>query len=1143
MPELAYQPIHPSTGALRQPGGCATLTFHNTVLFHCAFKSLYPSRTYALPISRSSCINFTREWLRVDEFSIMSPAGPHFQSRGSVEGHNVIQGLTTGDSTTINLINGGKDEASQNEKEACLCTLGFLEIDSREQDISAAVEHTCEWLFDTPEFKKWRDDIDLPAHNRVLCIKGKPGAGKSTLMRHTLEYCQTNFSDHLIVAYFFNARGSTLEKTPLGMLRSIVYQLIKKDIAVLDQFLVRYRNKQIISKGREWEWQRKELKDFIISVIKEGKSKSLLILVDALDECDDPDRQDVVDFLESLSTYAIKYSTTLKICLSRRHQPALIIRKCLEITVEENKGHQEDIAKYIRAELPQRNDQIEAEINEKAGGIFMWVVLVILRLKQAYIKGDGEVDAMRKALERVPNKLEKLFEDLLNKDHPEIAKTILMLQWVLFSQRLLEFEELFFAVKIGTSPAGIEPWNRSNDTDDTIKRRIDYLSKGLIEIRQGGATTVQFIHLSVNDFLLRNKRLQTLDQALEPDSVSASHHRLWACCWSHIEQVSSIRTKESYEELHRKYPFLRRAANSIFDHAEKVLAEEGVGQAGAEIEKWLRDASGWFEWWKGFLNGTHTSNEHGYLVRNMDAGILYMLSIRGYGSLAKCILVKAGAEINAQGGEYGNALQAASCNGKQQIVELLLKAGAEINAQGGHYGNALQAASCNGNQQIVELLLKAGAEINAQGGEYGNALQAASYEGNQQIVELLLKAGAEINAQGGEFGNALQAASCDGKQQIVELLLKAGAEINAQGGYYGNALQAASWRGSQQIVELLLKAGAEINAQGGYYGNALQAASYEGNQQIVELLLKAGAEINAQGGEFGNALQAASCDGKQQIVELLLKADAEINAQGGRYGNALQAASWQGKQQIVELLLKAGAEINAQGGYFGNALQAASCDGKQQIVELLLKADAEINAQGGRYGNALQAASYEGKQQIVELLLKASAEINAQGGYYGNALQAASWRGNQQIVELLLKAGADINAQGGYYGNALHAALHQKHHGIANMLREAGAIAIARHTESEVTNAGGADTECVSVEKNHDGASLEAAPAMISPSTEAPPPKIWFPLRVQGIYASPRLTLLCPGLFFVATGGVILWLVRGRRMASVFFGGTWRNHI
>ncbi|KAI1559318.1 ankyrin repeat domain containing protein [Pyrenophora tritici-repentis] len=60
------------------------------------------------------------------------------------------------------------------------------------------------------------------------------------------------------------------------------------------------------------------------------------------------------------------------------------------------------------------------------------------------------------------------------------------------------------------------------------------------------------------------------------------------------------------------------------------------------------------------------------------------------------------------------------------MANLLLDKGAEVNAQGGRYGNALQAASERGYEQVVKTLLDAGAEVNAQGGRSCTALHAAS---------------------------------------------------------------------------------------------------------------------------------------------------------------------------------------------------------------------------------------------------------------------------------------------------------------------------------------------------------------------------------------------------------------------------------
>jgi ankyrin repeat protein len=56
---------------------------------------------------------------------------------------------------------------------------------------------------------------------------------------------------------------------------------------------------------------------------------------------------------------------------------------------------------------------------------------------------------------------------------------------------------------------------------------------------------------------------------------------------------------------------------------------------------------------------------------------LYYAALLGFSTVAR-LLLDAGADVNAQGGRYGNALQAASAGGHEQVVKTLLNAGAEV---------------------------------------------------------------------------------------------------------------------------------------------------------------------------------------------------------------------------------------------------------------------------------------------------------------------------------------------------------------------------------------------------------------------------------------------------------------------------------
>jgi ankyrin repeat protein len=88
------------------------------------------------------------------------------------------------------------------------------------------------------------------------------------------------------------------------------------------------------------------------------------------------------------------------------------------------------------------------------------------------------------------------------------------------------------------------------------------------------------------------------------------------------------------------------------------------------------------------------------------------------------------------------------------VVQLLVDRGADVSAQGGEYG---QAAALDGREAVVQLLVDRGADVNALGGECGNALQAAALDGHElfstiwlnnskSVVRLLLDLGADRTA-------------------------------------------------------------------------------------------------------------------------------------------------------------------------------------------------------------------------------------------------------------------------------------------------------------------------------------------------------------------------------------------------------------
>lgn len=590
-------------------------------------------------------------------------------------------------------------------------------------------------------------------------------------MKHTLNHCRPIFKDHIIAAYFFDARGHGFEKSVLGMLRSLLHQLLAHESRLYEAFIPRFRMKERMHKT--WEWYEEELKEFLLSNIKLCQPRPLLLLLDALDECNEAEVKRVISFLESLSNNAIDANVSLNICLSSRHYPNIRMQKKLELVIDDRKGHKEDITVYVRDKLPKEDAEIEQSLIEKASGVFMWVVLVIAMLNQAF--DEGKVELMRKKLCEVPNDLEEVFHILLNKDCPDHRnedcqdkrETILMLQWVLFAERSLKPEELYFAVIAGIDAQNLGTWDRSKVTDDDIQRRITSSSKGLIETRKRDTITiqstkrritsssksliktqkrdtgtVQFIHESVRDFLLRNRRLKTLDSALELDAVGTSHDRLKDCCMSYlmIKDLPPVDDRSHVKGLSHSYPFLEYASTNALFHAEEAQAR-GITQK--DFMQLLRRQRNEFDRLRCFYNAFQRNIP---LQSDKTVDTLYLVASCGYYELTKTVLCENMANVNAQGGFWGSALEAASAEGEDKIVEILLDKGADVNVQGGPLGNALQAALFKGGGEIVAMLVDKGANINAQGGPFGNALQAALLKGTDEIVAMLLDEGADVNA-------------------------------------------------------------------------------------------------------------------------------------------------------------------------------------------------------------------------------------------------------------------------------------------------------------------------------------------------------------------------------------------------------------
>src|ERR1700722_13688907 len=556
---------------------------------------------------------------------------------------------------------------------------------------------------------------------------------------------------------------------------------------------------------------------------------------------------------------------------------------------------------------------------------FRWVSCQLDALRKCY-----KLSMLTKMLGSLPTSLNATYDRILEGiDECHCDDVIRVLQWLSFSAHPLTLAQLGDTLAVISDENGtrFEPAERVRSPEWILEVCSSlvmtswqrYMDRSTQEYKEG--TMVLLAHFSVKEYLISDVILRGPTSRFG-FNWRAADTMISQTCLGYLLHFSMNALDEDTTE---QFPLATYAAEFWILHAKSTDSNVPSTLHGLILALLTPKSNQFFNW-----------------VRLFDVDYV-------------SFLWKHHQRLSRSENSIQSPLYYVSLSGLSEVCNMILRRTGDINAQGGLYGNALQAASCGGHEAVIQLLLENGADVNAQGGRYGNALQAASYRGHAAVIQLLLENGADVNAQGGFYGNALQAASCGGHETVIQLLLENGADVNAQGGEYGNALQAASYRGHEAVIQLLLENGADVNAQGGEYGNALQAASCGGHEAVIQLLLENGADVNAQGGFYGNALQAASCGGHEAVIQLLLENGADVNAQGGEYGNALQAASYGGHEAVIQLLLENGADVNAQGGLYGNALEAASDGGYEAVIQLLLENDADVNAQGGTYGNGAQA--------------------------------------------------------------------------------------------------------------------------------------------------------------------------------------------
>jgi hypothetical protein len=299
-------------------------------------------------------------------------------------------------------------------------------------------------------------------------------------------------------------------------------------------------------------------------------------------------------------------------------------------------------------------------------------------------KGSAALeDAYKEVIQRIKGQLSGDYQ---------LAKRVL--SWITYAKRPLTTTEICCALAVEPDEVELDPENVP-DVEDLLS-----VCAGLIVVDQESAV-IRLVHYTTQEYFER------IRDAWNPD---AQPHIASTCLtylsFSIFKTGSCSSDKEFEERLHGSQ-FLDYAAKHWGEHAVTVedqmcdlacsfLSYKELVSCAAQVllrpeytyrgysQRYPKDSTGW-----------HLTARFGLAI------VLEALLLNQVGETALIL------ERRDSTGQ--TLLNLAAEHGHQRMVKLLLDKGAEVHAQGGDYGNALQAASYGGHEAVVKLLLDKGA--------------------------------------------------------------------------------------------------------------------------------------------------------------------------------------------------------------------------------------------------------------------------------------------------------------------------------------------------------------------------------------------------------------------------------------------------
>lgn len=448
--------------------------------------------------------------------------------------------------------------------------LFFAEMMIRYDSIEDACGETFDWILrpkskqNPPQVVNFIEWFSGP--DKTYWISGKPGSGKSTLMKHLSKNLDTivSRSDEIWIStsfWFWEAATQPLQRNLQGCIRSLLWQLMQNRCATKAV-------NEVLKDKAVFAWSTKRLSDAFRDVVQSLQQKGvhLVIILDGLDESGSDADEILQLFLNSA-----KRSEMIKLCVSSRSEPLFLMKLSASPRVEMQHFNEEDVKKVIEQKLlcteefkqwcedestrTKYGTELERVITAGAAGVLLWVRLVIADVLKGIHRYDT-FEELSQRIDKLPQELDGLYEFMLQRNGSDVADS--QQEASFYCQLIAHFEMSPVTFYLATHDDVRRDWLNFSPRCDALRSnvnlkhlavRVNSRSSGLLEvaalrdmkhgpipdkvyskylelIEEDHSFRIQFIHRTARSFFLERNAEASLPDALESVAQKCFEARL-----------------------------------------------------------------------------------------------------------------------------------------------------------------------------------------------------------------------------------------------------------------------------------------------------------------------------------------------------------------------------------------------------------------------------------------------------------------------------------------------------------------------------------------------------------------------------------------------------------------------------------------